>query len=61
MKFSSISIFRHSNIKVRFSLMTVELENPNAPDFTGGKADDRNRNYGHPKISDMKLCKNLFC
>ena len=36
------------------------------PDFAEiiyhwGKADDRNRNYGHPKMSDMKLGKNLFC
>ena len=26
-----------------------------------GKADDRNCNYGHPKMADMKLGKNLFC
>jgi hypothetical protein len=26
-----------------------------------GKADDRNCNYGHPKMADMKLDKNLFC
>jgi hypothetical protein len=25
------------------------------------KADDRNCNYGHPKMADMKLGKNLFC
>ena len=25
-----------------------------------GKADDRNCNYGHPKMVDMKLGKNLF-
>ena len=26
-----------------------------------GKADDRNCNYGHPRMADMKLGKNLFC
>ena len=26
-----------------------------------GKADDRNCNYGRPKMADMKLSKNLFC
>ena len=26
-----------------------------------GKADDRYCNYGHPKMADMKLGKNLFC
>jgi hypothetical protein len=26
-----------------------------------GKADDRNFNYSHPKMVDMKLGKNLFC
>jgi hypothetical protein len=26
-----------------------------------GKADGRNCNYGHPKMADMKLGKNLFC
>ena len=26
-----------------------------------GKADDRNCNYGHPKMAGMKLGKNLFC
>jgi len=26
-----------------------------------GKADDRNCNYSHPKMADMKLGKNLFC
>ena len=26
-----------------------------------GKADDRNCNYGHPKMADMKLGKNFFC
>ena len=26
-----------------------------------GKADDRNCNYGHPKMADMQLGKNLFC
>ena len=25
-----------------------------------GKADDRNCNYGHPKMADMKLDKNVF-
>ena len=26
-----------------------------------GKTDDRNCNYGHPKMADMKLGKDLFC
>ena len=26
-----------------------------------GKADDRNCNYGNPKMPDMKLGKNIFC
>jgi hypothetical protein len=26
-----------------------------------GKADDRNCNYGHPKIADVESGKNLFC
>jgi hypothetical protein len=25
-----------------------------------GKTDDRNCNYGHPKMANMKLGKNLF-
>jgi len=29
--------------------------------FHWGKADDRNCNYGHPKLADMKLGKNLCC
>jgi hypothetical protein len=28
--------------------------------FHWGKADDRNCNYGHPKMADMKLGKNRF-
>ena len=31
------------------------------PQSHWGKADDRNCNYGHPKMADMKLGKNLFC
>ena len=26
-----------------------------------GKADDRNCNYGHPKMADVESGKNLFC
>ena len=26
-----------------------------------GKADDRNYNYGHPKMADVESGKNLFC
>jgi hypothetical protein len=26
-----------------------------------GKADDRNCNYGHPKMADVESSKNLFC
>ena len=26
-----------------------------------GKADDRNCNYGHPKMVDVESGKNLFC
>ena len=26
-----------------------------------GKADDRNCNYGHPKMADVELGKNVFC
>jgi len=31
------------------------------PHVHWGKADGRNCNYGHPKMADMKLGKNLFC
>ena len=26
-----------------------------------GKADDRNCNYGHPKMADVESGKNVFC
>ena len=29
--------------------------------FHWGKADDRNYNYGHPKMADVESGKNLFC
>jgi hypothetical protein len=28
--------------------------------FTGGKADDCNCNYGHPKMADVESGKNVF-
>jgi hypothetical protein len=46
---------QNSTIRLNFSWMV------NHDDYHWGKADDRNCNYGHPKMADMKLGKNLFC
>ena len=40
--------------------MGVIHETDRAPHIYWGKADDRNCNYGHPKMANMKLGKNLF-
>ena len=52
---------RIENNKYEKSLKRVLTSIGRYAQYHWGKADDRNCNYGHPKMADMKLGKNLFC
>ena len=43
------------------AIVNKKLQNAGTSNRHWGKADDRNCNYGHPKMADVESGKNLFC
>ena len=52
---------RTSNLKTSLTRKYHIVINFKEDIYHWGKADDRNCNYGHPKMVDVESGKNLFC
>ena len=59
-KYCTLVVNKHFSLHLMFLIMFYLLF-CSCRNIHWGRADDRNCNYDHPKMADMKLGKNLFC